>query len=360
MNVSLLHLLCLTIHCRIWCRAQHVFLPQILRFIPPCPPVRQTPLHTLASHLFYGHLTPRSYLHCLACMQQNAKPNHAHNAPGIHCPRACSSSRVPLPTAAAVAFAAVAAADVAFSAVAFSAVPLSGSVPLAARWPWCGGGVSLQSELEKRRQRGLGPQREHRVCSIVGDGARCQQSGRQEGGASGTTRSNSRRHAAEGQRCTVSRHRSAGECNAMFTQLELADRSHAGPVEDEVQPQEDAAGRGGADTAYQTLLTRKCLQPTVLACLGDPGPLAAAWRARACRRWRSKCEASAQTSAPHKAAPAGGHAAWLGQWLQLHAAQQRNAPALFIFSCEKALAHVAEPIHMNGIAPTHIGFHTTR
>ena len=114
-------------------------------FILPCPPIRQTRFHTLASHLLNGHLTPRSYLHCLPCMRQNAKPNHAHIAPGIHRPRACSSSRVPCPATAAVAFAAAAA--VPFSAVAFSAVPLSGSVPLAARWPWCGGGVSLQSLL---------------------------------------------------------------------------------------------------------------------------------------------------------------------------------------------------------------------
>ena len=48
------------------------------------------------------------------------------------------------PAAAAVALAAAA-------AVAFSAVPLRGSVPLAARWPWCGGGTSLHEE-EGRRQ----------------------------------------------------------------------------------------------------------------------------------------------------------------------------------------------------------------
>ncbi len=70
-----------------------------------------------------------------------------------HPAQACSSRRVPCaaaPAAAAVAFAAAAA--VAFSAaaaVAFSAVPLSGSVPLAARWPWCGGGVSLQGQYEE-------------------------------------------------------------------------------------------------------------------------------------------------------------------------------------------------------------------
>lgn len=123
-----------------------------------------------------------------------------------------------------------------------------------------------------------------------------------------------------------------------------ADHSHARPVEDEVQPKKDAAGGGEIDTAYQTLLTRKCAS----ACLDHLDPAAGCSLVCVCRRWHSKCDATAQASAPHKAALAEWHAAQ--GWGTRFSCMPRNTPWLQLNAARPApTQNAAEPIRMNGV-----------